>query len=167
VTNKALAATKIDDQLSRHAGMQPMSRSVGNMLFWVVILLFAPAILGAYDLGGLLDPVKDMVTKTLDMLPNVFAAFVLLSYPSGRFFSRTARLVFLVVVLTTVIQVIARLFVLDTGSDFSGAAGPSSLSYGCDCANPFVVLPDDALYGATMLSTGALAAPWMTVIRLP
>jgi hypothetical protein len=47
------------------------------MLFWVVILLFAPAILGAYDLGGLLDPVKDMVTKTLDMLPNVFAAFVI------------------------------------------------------------------------------------------
>jgi Mechanosensitive ion channel, conserved TM helix len=74
VVNKALAATELDDKLSQHAGMQPMSRSVGNMLFWLVVLLFIPAIVGAYDLGGLLEPVKVMVTKALDMLPNVFAA---------------------------------------------------------------------------------------------
>ena len=53
----------------------------------------------------------------------------------------------------TVIPVIARLFLLDTGSDFSSATGPSSLSYGCDCPNPFVLLPDDRLYGAAMLVT--------------
>jgi signal transduction histidine kinase len=82
---------------------------------------------------------------------NVFAAFILLAYPSGRFFSGTARLVFWGVVLGTVIPVIARLFLLDTGSDFSSATGPSSLSYGCDCRNPFVLLPDDGLYGAAML----------------
>ena len=77
LTNRALAATNIDEKLSAHAGMQPVGRSVGNVLFWLVILLFLPAVLGAYDLGGLLDPVKIMVTKTLDMLPNVFAALVI------------------------------------------------------------------------------------------
>jgi signal transduction histidine kinase len=82
---------------------------------------------------------------------NVFAAFILLAYPSGRFFSGTARLIFWVAVLGTVIPVIARLFLLDTGSDFSSATGPSSLTYGCDCRNPFVLLPDDNLYGAAML----------------
>jgi signal transduction histidine kinase len=86
-------------------------------------------------------------------ITNVFGAFILLAYPSGRLFSGAARLVFWVVVLTTVIQVIARLFLLDTGSDFSSAMGPSSLSYGCDCPNPFVMLPDDGLYGAAMLVT--------------
>jgi signal transduction histidine kinase len=86
-------------------------------------------------------------------ITNVFGAFILLAYPSGRLFSRAARLVFWVVVLTTVIQVIVRLFLLDTGSAFSSATGPSSLSYGCDCRNPFVLLPDDGLYGAAMLVT--------------
>ena len=57
--------------------MQPMRKSVGNMLFWLVILLFVPAILHALDLGGLLDPVKAMVTKILEMLPNVVAASVI------------------------------------------------------------------------------------------
>jgi len=77
VVNRALAATELDDKLSRHAGMQPMSRSVGNMLFWLIILLSIPAIVGAYDLGGLLEPVKVMVTKVLDIVPNVFAAAVI------------------------------------------------------------------------------------------
>jgi signal transduction histidine kinase len=86
-------------------------------------------------------------------ITNVFAAFILLAYPSGRLFSRTARLVFSAVVLTTVIQVIARLVLLDTGWDFSSATGPSALSYGCDCPNPFVLLPDDGLYGTVMLVT--------------
>ena len=77
VVNRALAATELDDKLSRHAGMQPMSRSVGNMLFWLIILLSIPAIVGAYDLGGLLEPVQVMVTKVLDIVPNVFAAAVI------------------------------------------------------------------------------------------
>jgi len=84
-------------------------------------------------------------------ITNVFAAFILLAYPSGRFFSRTARLVFWVAVVGTVIPVIARLFLLDSGWDFSTATGPSALSYGCDCPNPFALFPDDQLYGGAML----------------
>jgi len=54
-----------------------MRASVGNMLYWLVFLLFLPAILDAYNLGGLLDPVRIMVAKALSVLPNVFAAFVI------------------------------------------------------------------------------------------
>jgi class 3 adenylate cyclase len=95
---------------------------------------------------------------------NVFAAFILLAYPSGRFFSGTARLVFWVAVLGTVIPVIARLFLLDTGSDFSGTTGPSALSYGCDCPNPFVLFPDDRLYGAAMLLSRVMTVLVTTLI---
>lgn len=77
IVNKTLDVTKLDERLSTQAGMAPMRRSVGNMLFWLVILLFLPAILGAYQLSGLLDPVKAMVQKVLDIVPNVFAAFVI------------------------------------------------------------------------------------------
>jgi len=96
-------------------------------------------------------PAVTSVAFAFAWLTNLFAAFVLLTYPSGRFFSGTARLVFWVAVVGTVIPIVARLFLLDTGSDFSSTTGPSPLSYGCDCPNPFVLLPDDVLFGAAML----------------
>jgi hypothetical protein len=77
VVNRVLDSSGLDEKLSASAGMQPMRKSVGNMLFWLVILLFVPAILNAFDLSGLLDPVKAMVAKILDILPNVFAAFLI------------------------------------------------------------------------------------------
>ena len=77
IVNRVLDASGLDEKLSANAGMQPMRKSVGNMLFWLVILLFVPAILDAFDLGGLLGPVQVMVAKILDMLPNVFAALLI------------------------------------------------------------------------------------------
>ena len=77
IVNRVLDASGLDEKLSATAGMQPMRASVGNMLYWLVLLLFLPAILDAYNLHGLLDPVRVMVSKALAMLPNVFAAFVI------------------------------------------------------------------------------------------
>ncbi|MBT9463989.1 mechanosensitive ion channel [Hydrogenophaga sp.] len=77
LTQKLLDKTTLDDKLSEHADMAPMSEGLAGALFWLVILLFVPAILGALQLEGLLDPLRNMVTKTLDMLPNVVAAFVI------------------------------------------------------------------------------------------
>ena len=74
---RLLLKTDWDDKLSKQAGMEPMSKNVGNVLFWLVILMFIPAILGAYDLQGLLAPVQGMINKVLAMLPNVFAALVI------------------------------------------------------------------------------------------
>ncbi|MFT5426372.1 MAG: hypothetical protein ACI9ZT_001313 [Gammaproteobacteria bacterium] len=38
---------------------------------------FLPAILGAFQLGGLLDPVQSMVDKVLNIIPNIVAAAVI------------------------------------------------------------------------------------------
>jgi hypothetical protein len=77
IVNKALEVSGLDERISTEAGMAPMRRSVGNMLFWLVILLFLPAILGAYEISGMLAPVEAMVAKVLDLVPNVFAALVI------------------------------------------------------------------------------------------
>ncbi|HEX9674080.1 MAG TPA: mechanosensitive ion channel [Burkholderiales bacterium] len=77
LVSRLLLKTEWDEKLSRQAGMDPMSKNVGNVLFWLVILLFIPAILGAYDLQGLLAPVQGMLNKVLAALPNVFAALVI------------------------------------------------------------------------------------------
>src|SRR6185436_19148037 len=47
VVSRALAASQLGATLSREAGMEPMSKTVANVLFWLVILLFMPSILGA------------------------------------------------------------------------------------------------------------------------
>ena len=77
LVTRALAATTWDERLSREAGMQSMSNSVGNVLFWLIILLFVPAIVGTLDLQGLLGPVNGMMQEALSMLPNIFAAVVI------------------------------------------------------------------------------------------
>ena len=71
---KALTMTKVDEKLTSAAGMAPMSKNVGNVLFWLVMLLFLPSILLAFRLDGTLGPVQGMLGTALEMLPNVFAA---------------------------------------------------------------------------------------------
>ena len=44
IVTKTLGATSLDEKISVEAGMQPMSKSVGNVLYGVVILLFLPAV---------------------------------------------------------------------------------------------------------------------------
>ena len=74
LSSKALAATSWDEKLAHEAGTKPMSKSVGNVLFWLTFLLFVPAILAAFDLQGLLEPVQGMIDKALAMIPNIVAA---------------------------------------------------------------------------------------------
>ena len=77
LVSRALAASSLGEKLSKEAGMEPMSKTVANVLFWLVILLFMPSILAAFELRGLLEPVQGMLGKLLDMVPNVFGAAVI------------------------------------------------------------------------------------------
>ena len=45
-----------------------------TVLYWLVILLFLPAVLGALGMEGLLGPVQGMVEQFLAILPNVLGA---------------------------------------------------------------------------------------------
>lgn len=74
LAGKALAATTLDERLSAEAGMAPVSRSAGQLLFWLVVLFFLPAILAALRLEGVLDPVRDLLGQLLGYVPNLFGA---------------------------------------------------------------------------------------------
>ncbi len=74
MTTKALGATTLDKRLSQEAGMAPMSRNAANVLFWLVMLFFLPAILGALRLDGVLEPVRSLLAQLLAYLPNAFGA---------------------------------------------------------------------------------------------
>lgn len=77
VVNRALGATRLDERLSETADMQPLSHTMGNVAYWLVLLLFLPAIVGALQIEGLMTPLSAMTSDFLGMLPNLFAAIVI------------------------------------------------------------------------------------------
>ena len=56
----------------------PLSHVIGETVYWLIFLLFLPAILGALAVQGLLEPVKGMTDIFLGIIPNLFAAGVIL-----------------------------------------------------------------------------------------
>jgi len=81
VVGKGLSAFKIDEHLEDKAGIKagkvPMAQSLANGIFWLVLLLFLPAILSTLGVSGLLKPVQRMMEKILAFLPNIFTAVVI------------------------------------------------------------------------------------------
>jgi hypothetical protein len=77
IAQEALAATSLDERLEAQAGGRPLSDTLPNVLYWLILLLFLPAILGAFEVRGLLEPVQGMLNKILGMLPNIIGAAVI------------------------------------------------------------------------------------------
>ncbi len=83
VVRRVLTAAEIDQRLTREAGVEgdqdlPLTKTISEATYWLVYLLFLPAVLDALNVPGLLAPVQDMVTRILGFLPNLFAAGVIL-----------------------------------------------------------------------------------------
>jgi hypothetical protein len=78
LVTRAVSAAKLDERLREGAGTEkPLSKSLGDIVYWLVFLLFLPAVLGALKLEGLLTPVSRMTEQFLAFLPNVFGAVVI------------------------------------------------------------------------------------------
>jgi flagellar biosynthesis protein FliQ len=82
VVARLLGATGIDEKLSGKAGMEtervPLTRTFSEIAYWLVLLLFLPAILSTLGLQGLLAPVQSMLDRMLGFLPNIITAAVIL-----------------------------------------------------------------------------------------
>jgi hypothetical protein len=94
VVSRVLGATKIDDRLGSQVGLGqerrvPLTKSLADTIYWLVLLLFLPAVLSALALEGLLAPVQGMINKILGFLPNVFTAGLILGI--GWFLARIVQ----------------------------------------------------------------------------
>lgn len=91
---RGLNALKVDERLSRGTDVQsrnhpPLHRTISEAAYWLVFLLFLPAILGVLALEGLLRPVQDMMGEVLSYLPNLVTALVILVV--GWFIARVVQ----------------------------------------------------------------------------
>jgi len=78
-----LNSLKVDERIGEKTGEDeskhiPISKSLGDIAYWLVFLIFLPGILGALNLGGLLEPVQGMLNKILDFLPNILTAAIII-----------------------------------------------------------------------------------------
>jgi hypothetical protein len=92
--SRVLTAAKIDERLGSEAGLEeeervPLAQTLGNAMYWLVFLLFLPAVLSALELVGLLEPVQGMINQILGFLPNIFAAGLILAV--GWFVARIVQ----------------------------------------------------------------------------
>lgn len=69
-----------------------VTEAMATTAYWLVFLLFLPAILDALSVQGLLAPVEQMMAKVLGFLPNLFAAglILLLGWLVARIVQRMA-----------------------------------------------------------------------------
>lgn len=77
LVNRGLNATRLDERLSAGAAMPPVSATMGNVAYWLVLLLFLPAIVGVLQIDGLMGPLTVMTGNMMSMLPNIFVAIVI------------------------------------------------------------------------------------------
>lgn len=78
-----LAAVKFDERLGgsaekERAPAKGFAGSIADSVYWIILLIFLPAVLGALEMNALLDPVNEMMSEFLAFLPNLIAAAITL-----------------------------------------------------------------------------------------
>ena len=71
------------------SGETSLAETLGTAVFYFVLLLFLPAILGTLELGGILAPVQGLVNEVLAFLPNLLLAGIIVVV--GAFVARILR----------------------------------------------------------------------------
>lgn len=94
ITLRVLTVLKLDQRLRAQAGVGPgeemsVARSLSAAAYWLIFLLFLPAVLDALALTGLLGPVQELLNKVLLALPHMLAAGLILL--AGWLFARIAQ----------------------------------------------------------------------------
>lgn len=124
---RLMNASNWDERLTKNAQMErrvPISKSISSLAYWLVWLLFLPAILNALSLEGILAPVENLVDEVLSFLPDLFSAIVILVI--GYFVARIVRDIVTNLLSSTGIDEFGSRFGFGSSSSGSTAVAPPS-----------------------------------------
>jgi hypothetical protein len=85
---QGLRALRVDERVGGPEGT-PLSRTLGEVAYYLVFLFFLPAILSALGLTGLLGPVQNLLNSILGFLPHLISAAIIVVV--GVFIARLIR----------------------------------------------------------------------------
>ncbi len=84
ITTRGLQAARLDERVNQQpVGTTPepnqlsLSDTIGNALYWFIFLLFLIPILDTLGLQQALQPVQNLVSEILSILPNILAAVLI------------------------------------------------------------------------------------------
>ena len=93
VVSKALAGLGLDERLGSEItdgeDQVPVSKTLSEVVYWLIFLFFLGPILAALQLQGLLGPVQGMMDELIGALPNVLMAVVI--FIVGWFVAKIVR----------------------------------------------------------------------------
>ena len=88
-----LQGAKLDERISGQAETKaksiPLSKTLSDVVYWVVFLLFLPGILDALRLQGQLEPIKTLLNRVFEFVPNILGAGLIILI--GWFIARLVR----------------------------------------------------------------------------
>ncbi len=98
---------KLDDRLTQQGAVEEgeqvsVTETLGVLTFWLVILLFIPAILDALGISAIAEPFQEAIGSFFDYLPNIVSATVI--FLVGWLLAKVLRQ--LVTSLLTAVQVV-------------------------------------------------------------
>lgn len=151
-----LQSLKVDEKIGEKSGLEdsksiPISKSLGDIAYWLVFLIFLPGILGALNLGGLLEPVQGMLNKILNFLPNILTAAIIILV--GWFVAKILRQI-----ITSLLTAIG----LDKLSDrvgISNSLGKQKLSSLIGLVVYIIILIPIIIAGLNALQLDAITTP--------
>jgi hypothetical protein len=75
-----LDSTKMDQKIGDAADVKdwPLARAIGEVVYWLVWLLFLPVIFAAFGLQALIAPVMNLLNDLLGWIPNLIVAALIL-----------------------------------------------------------------------------------------
>lgn len=156
--SRVLRMSKFDERVSNQADVEAdkanISDSLANGVFWLVFLLFLPAVLNTLGMQGLVEPVQGVVDQLLGAIPNIFAAAII--FVVGWFIARIVR------------QIVTNLLAatrLDTfGEQVGLGATEQPLSKIIGSIVYVLVLIPAVIAGLNALQIEALSAPAVTML---
>lgn len=91
LVKKAVSLTKFDERLSKYGALEEgeqvtFGQALSNGVFWLVFLLFLPAVLSALGISEIAEPLQGVLDEILGIIPGLLAAVVV--FVIGWFIAR-------------------------------------------------------------------------------
>jgi small-conductance mechanosensitive channel len=81
LVQKAISLTKLDERLSKYGALEEgeqvaFGESLATAVFWLVFLLFLPAVLSTLGISEIAEPLQGIFDEILGVIPNILGAAV-------------------------------------------------------------------------------------------
>ncbi len=153
-----LSRFNLDDRLAQQTGLEQgsspvvLNETIGNVLYWFILLLFIPLILSALQLPGLLAPVEGLINSFLQAIPRIVTAGIILAI--GWVIARIVRGVVTNLLMAAGVDQMGRRL----GLQSSATGGVSLASLAGTLAYVLVLIPA-VVAALTELDIEAISAP--------